>query len=53
MYPETFQGIVFSNDKINKLKYKIDLLDILYFMKYKSDLVKIIKYFICKINNKV
>jgi len=53
VYPKTFQEIVFPDNKINKLKYKIDLVDILYFMKYKSDLEKIIKYFICKINDKI
>ncbi len=48
------QHIIDSNqddkyDKVIKLVYVIDIEDIIYFMKNKSNLKKIIKYFVCKI----
>lgn len=51
LYPEIFQKIIFGNkfQKINKLLYIIDLDDIIYFIKNKLNLKKIIKYFVCKI----
>lgn len=53
LYPEIFQQIFFGDKfvQVNKLVYLIDIEDIIYFLKYKSDLKKIIKYFICKIYN--
>ena len=53
LYPEVFQQLLLEDKfkKINNLVYLIDLEDILYFMKNKSNLKKIIKYFITKIYN--
>lgn len=51
LYPEIFQQIFFGDNfsQVIKLIYLIDIDDIIYFMKNKSNLKKIIKYFICKI----
>ncbi len=51
LYPEIFQQILFGDkyDKVIGLNYLIDLQDIIYFIKNKSDLKKIIKYFVCKL----
>ena len=51
LYTEIFQQILLGDkfEKINKLIYLIDIEDIIYFMKNKSNLKKIIKYFVCKI----
>lgn len=51
LYPEIFQKIFFGDNynHVIKLVYLIDIDDIIYFMKNKSNLKKIIKYFVCKI----
>lgn len=51
LYPDIFQQILLGNkfEKVIKLIYLIDNEDIIYFMKNKSNLKKIIKYFVCKI----
>ena len=53
LYYEIFQQILLGDkyEKIIKLIYLIDLKDIIYFMKNKSNLKKIIKYFVCRIYN--
>lgn len=53
LYPKIFQQIFFRDKfkKLNKLVYKIDTDDIIYFLKNKSNIKKIIKYFTCKIYN--
>ncbi len=52
MYPEQFQKILLGKKKVTliKPKYLIDLIDVIYFFKYKNDLVKLIKYFSLKLN---
>lgn len=51
LYPDIFQQIFFGDNYNStiKLVYLIDIDDIIYFMKNKSNLKKIIKYFVCKI----
>ena len=45
LYPKIFQQIIMNNTNIIKINTKLDLIDIIYFFKYKDDLKKIIKYF--------
>lgn len=54
IYSEIFQKILLKKNfkKVNPVIYKIDLIDIIYFIKNKHDLKKIIKYFILQINDK-
>jgi hypothetical protein len=51
LYPEIFQRIFFGNEfeKIIKLDCLLDIKDIIYFIKNKSNLKKIIKYFVCRV----
>jgi len=55
LYPKKFQQIILEKDKIQvtNLLYKLDLIDILYFFKYKNDLKKIIKYFTLKLDDRI
>ncbi len=55
LYPKKFQKIILGKKKIQvvNLLYKLDLIDILYFFKYKNDLKKIIKYFSLKLDDKI
>ena len=55
IYSEIFQKILLGKNflKINPLTYKIDVMDIIYFIKNKYNLEKIIKYFILQINDKI
>jgi hypothetical protein len=55
LYPKKFQQIILGKEKIQvvELLYKLDLIDILYFFKYKNDLKKIIKYFTLKLDDKI
>lgn len=51
LYPKIFQEILLGDDfvEVNELEYLIDLKDIIYFITHKSNLKKIIKYFVCRI----
>jgi hypothetical protein len=55
LYPKKFQQIILGKEKIQvvNLLYKLDLIDILYFFKYKNDLKKIIKYFTLKLDDRI
>ncbi len=55
LHPKKFQQIISGKEKIQvvNLSYKLDLIDIIYFFKYKNDLKKIIKYFTLKLDDKI